>query len=217
MRGRLSRMPPKIGWVYTHSSRSSIKGIEDVPDEAGVYLIENHIDGRCYVGGSVKMRSRIFGHYSKLVVSDHGNEYLQMAWLECGSYSFSVRVLEIVKNSNDKSLIEAVKEREDCWIQRLRSYDRSCGYNIRPSANVAALETKAKLREIKKRVSDETREKLSVALSKSCYRLTSPDGCCLEIRNLKRYCRENNLNYTTVRSVLDKEGKAYNGWKFERA
>ena len=45
------------------------------------------------------------------------------------------------------------------------------------------------------------------------YKLISPDNKILEIKNLKNFCKNNNLNYNCIQKVVDKTTKNSKGWR----
>lgn len=50
------------------------------------------------------------------------------------------------------------------------------------------------------------------AKAKKC-RMTNPDGVVIEINNVKKFCRDNNLLYTSFNEVTLGRLKSYKGWK----
>jgi len=125
----------------------------------GVYLIENLVNGKVYVGGSIQLQKRHYDHFYHLEYGRHKNPHLQNAYTLYGRHAFRFEVLEFC--SPDELL-----EREDWWIELLKSQDRGRGYNLRSAERpTMAEETRAKLRaaNIGKSLSDEHRAKLSAA------------------------------------------------------
>lgn len=47
--------------------------------EAGVYLISNNVNGKCYVGSTVHLDQRRREHFSRLANNKHINAHLQNA------------------------------------------------------------------------------------------------------------------------------------------
>lgn len=61
---------------------------------AGVYKIINVSNGKCYVGSSVQVESRIFKHLAFLRRGDHPNKHLQAAFSKYKEHSFDFELLE---------------------------------------------------------------------------------------------------------------------------
>jgi group I intron endonuclease len=96
---------------------------------AGVYAILNSINGKIYVGSSVRLRHRWTEHRCELEDACHGNRYLQRAFAkEPGA--FQVEVLEELKQPDKEALLG----REQFWINFFRSWIPENGYNISPNA-----------------------------------------------------------------------------------
>jgi group I intron endonuclease len=93
-----------------------------------VYSIVNTRNGKVYVGSSNSARRRFAGHRSLLRRNRHPNGYLQRAWNKNGEASFTFNILESVP------LAEQIKA-EQRWINALRSFDRTTGYNLSLSAS----------------------------------------------------------------------------------
>lgn len=93
-------------------------------DESGVYKITNLINDKIYVGSANNLRARWHRHRSELSKNKHHNKHLQSSWNKYGEDCFEFRVIEIVDN------ISILQNREQYWLDTLKSYDRQNGYNI---------------------------------------------------------------------------------------
>lgn len=60
---------------------------------SGVYLIENTINGRKYVGSAINIRSRWQGHRRSLERGRHHSKFMQRCWNKHGADAFSFKVL----------------------------------------------------------------------------------------------------------------------------
>lgn len=89
---------------------------------AGIYKIENQVNGKCYVGSAVMLGRRMRKHKTELNCGKHCNQKLQRAWNKYGQDAFVFAVLERVESPSD------LIAREQHWIDRLGSVDG--GYNI---------------------------------------------------------------------------------------
>lgn len=75
--------------------------------EAGVYLISNNVNGKCYVGSTIHLDQRRREHFSKLASNKHINAHLQNAYNKYGREAFDFEVLETIDiddNIKDKLL-----------------------------------------------------------------------------------------------------------------
>ena len=52
--------------------------------EAGVYLISNSVNGKCYVGSTIHLDQRRKEHFSRLANNKHVNAHLQNAFNKYG-------------------------------------------------------------------------------------------------------------------------------------
>jgi hypothetical protein len=78
----------------------------------GIYCITNKKNGKKYIGQSVDVNKRICTHRSSLSNGYHQVEDLQKDYIEFGSDSFEVVILEEVYNPNE------LKIRESYWIRQ---------------------------------------------------------------------------------------------------
>lgn len=89
----------------------------------GIYLIENKINGKGYVGLSVNIQRRWWDHRSKSMTSNKKEDLdkpLYKAMRKYGLENFKLTILEECPE-------EKLKEREIFWIEKLDTYRK--GYN----------------------------------------------------------------------------------------
>lgn len=125
---------------------------------SGVYAIRNEVNGKQYIGSSVRLKIRRTHHFKALEAGVHKNRHLQAAFDKYGNDAFSFRILLFCNRSQ-------CIEYEQLCLDKLRSE-----YNISPVAGSrlgvrVSNETKEKLRTIStgKRLSTEAKQKLSSA------------------------------------------------------
>lgn len=93
--------------------------------QSGIYMIENSLNGKFYVGSAVNLKGRINNHRTRLNCNIHKNAHLQAAWSKYGAENFTFRTLLICKP-------------DDLLFYEQRALDSfkavECGYNIAPIA-----------------------------------------------------------------------------------
>jgi group I intron endonuclease len=131
---------------------------------SGIYCIRNTVTGKVYVGSAVNMARRWRSHRRELSNGLHCNPRLRKDAGRYGIHVFAFSVLELVP---DRALLT---QREQHWIDMLRSADRATGYNICPIAGsgmgvLISAETRAKLSSAHKgrKLTAEHRAKIAAA------------------------------------------------------
>jgi len=89
----------------------------------GIYIIENKINNKKYVGSSIDIKVRLMKHKYSLRRKYHDNNYLQNSYNKHGEDNFSFKILKIC---TEKDLID----RENYYINLYESNDLSKGYNL---------------------------------------------------------------------------------------
>lgn len=88
----------------------------------GIYMIQNLINGKIYIGQGVDIERRWGHHKSELRGNYHGNEHLQHAWNKDGEDNFEFTIIcECDENQ--------LNTMEEYYIFELMSYDDEVGYN----------------------------------------------------------------------------------------
>jgi group I intron endonuclease len=110
---------------------------------SGVYAIFNNKTNAVYVGKSKDIKDRFWNHVGKLRSGKHRNCHLQRAWNKYGESSFEFKVIEFC----DGDLLSLERRYADFFEESgFRLYNlKECGYG-------------------REKVSQETREKISLAL-----------------------------------------------------
>ncbi|MDP3987018.1 MAG: GIY-YIG nuclease family protein [Nanoarchaeota archaeon] len=94
----------------------------------GIYQILNVINGKRYIGSSVKIYGRWTLHKSRLRRNVHWNSHLQGAWNKYGEENFKFETIEECETEN-------LLEREQSWMDYYQSYEKDMGYNLRKKAS----------------------------------------------------------------------------------
>ena len=131
-----------IKWKMQLNQNRRIDKLKPAP-QIGIYRI-THIDsGRFYIGSSVNIRQRWWGHQHDLRTKRHKNSRLQNYWNKYGEAAFRWEVVEEVEKLS-------LNEREQQFLDAQRPF-----FNINPSADrggmgrkrgyVTSAETRAKI------------------------------------------------------------------------
>jgi len=128
---------------------------------AGVYLITNTANGKCYVGSSVDLGRRLKEHRHRLLRGEHHSIKLQRAWDKYGESAFTFRPLLICA----RDLLTFYEQRSIDVFAAVAG-----GYNVLPFARSgagrkASVEALMKMRAAQSNRSPEHRANLSAALT----------------------------------------------------
>jgi group I intron endonuclease len=93
---------------------------------AGVYCIENMVNGMKYIGQSKCIASRWRSHISELRNGKHSSYWLQSDWDKYGEDAFCFYILKQIDDPEERN------QSEIDYIALYNSTSRSCGYNIEP-------------------------------------------------------------------------------------
>lgn len=129
------------------------------PKLSGIYIIENLIDGKSYVGSSSDIFRRWAWHLSSLRNNTHNNAYLQRAFNKYSEQNFDFAVVEL-------SEINSMATVETYWIQSLGTSESGLGYNLTSTAAVPSDATRLKMSKnnSKRKHSEETKNRISNAM-----------------------------------------------------
>lgn len=117
-------------------------------NKAGVYIIQNLLNGKVYVGASRNVHSRLSDHKVALRGGYHVNLHLLSAYKKNGEHSFLFDVLEYCDE-------RYIYSQENYWCNMLNAHNRKFGYNIDPTSP-----------EGKIAVSEETKQRMSMSAPK---------------------------------------------------
>jgi group I intron endonuclease len=108
----------------------------------GIYKIISKASNKIYIGCASNVRTRINGHLYDLRKEKHKNSYLQRAWTKYGEENFVFEMIE-------KCDITELHAKEHYWTNELNCFDRSIGYNLKPTdpngCSIHSEETKEKI------------------------------------------------------------------------
>lgn len=91
-------------------------------EKSGVYMIQNIINGKVYIGASKDIYNRLCMHKTQLRANKHHNNHLQTAFNLYGEEVFKFDILE----ECDEQFIYS---QENYWCNMLNSHNKEFGYN----------------------------------------------------------------------------------------
>lgn len=96
-----------------------------IKKNSGVYKIINLVNKKVYIGSSKNLVNRSTNHRKHLSDGKHSNKHLQSSYNKYGGSNFLFEVIEYCDN---------YVEREQYWMDLLKSYNPKNGYNKRIKA-----------------------------------------------------------------------------------
>lgn len=124
----------------------------------GVYMIENIVNAKVYIGSSNNIEERISRHFYMLRNNKHHSSHLQNAFNKYGEENFKFHIL---KECREKDLIKW----EQVYMNKYQATCPACGYNVSLKAGRVVLNEDSRKRVTEanrgRNVSIETRKKLS--------------------------------------------------------
>jgi group I intron endonuclease len=163
----------------------------------GIYKIINIITGDYYIGSSLNLHNRYKNHIYKLNKQNHRNNILNRAWKKYGAESF---VFVVIKETNLQH--EELRALEQKYLDTLKPV-----YNISKKANCPYM-GKDHFDKMKKAVSEKCSKEFIVQ---------NPQGEEYKIKNLTKFCKENNINMKNLFSVITgTKSKTKTGWRARR-
>lgn len=120
---------------------------------AGIYMIENLVNGKKYIGSTKNLKRRHWDHKYHLKAGTHSNSHLQRAYNFYGVKSFRFKVIEALEEkdcSKNEEFRELLARRESYWAEHYVTHDGNKGYNLAVIVKGASINA-------------ETRERMSVA------------------------------------------------------
>lgn len=127
------------------------------PKLAGIYIIKNNVNGKCYIGQSVKLRSRLKDHMRN-VKNGKLDLPIYRAINKYGFHNFTVDILESFipdPNISNLELIQILDKLEIEYIEKYNAYTE--GYNCTKGGDFGVLGLKM-TEEQKKKVSENSKK-----------------------------------------------------------
>lgn len=142
--------------------------------KSGIYVIQNNINQKKYVGKAGNIYRRIKEHVTSLNnKSKDENRHLINSWHKYGRENFSYYVVEYLYDEDIKVLEQLLKDKELYWILKLETTNREKGYNMRLDSEgkcFTSEETREKMKNSQiERYKDENERKKCSELSKQAH------------------------------------------------
>lgn len=142
--------------------------------KSGIYVIQNNVNQKKYVGKALDIYRRIKCHITWLNTKNKNeNRHLINAWHKYGREQFSYYVIEYIYEPNNECLEKKLSERELYWITFFNTLDREKGYNMRLDSSgkcIVSNETCKKCSESQRiRYSDKEQRKICSEKSKQAH------------------------------------------------
>jgi len=122
-----------------------------------IYVIENKVNGKKYVGQTVNWKKREREHFNRLKGGRHGNSHLQSSWNKYGESAFTFKIL--VDNLPEKFM----DDMERGFIATFRTLKHEYGYNKESGGILLkkhSPESIDKMRQAHKNMTKETKERM---------------------------------------------------------
>lgn len=97
-------------------------------NKSGIYIIENKINGKYYIGSTYNFKIRFKNHNIKFNNNKH-TPYFQNSYNKYGGENFTFDILDIIENINDLCIIETM------YITLFDATNKKLGYNFRKIAD----------------------------------------------------------------------------------
>lgn len=163
---------------------------------SGIYMIVNKETGKFYLGSAVNFEARWRVHKSQLRNGKHHSPHLQRSWNKYGEEKFDFTIVKEVERGE----LLAV---EQFYLDLLRPYDTTIGYNISESATGCGLSGE-KNPNFGKAMPKEQREKIATTLR------GHPVSAETRLKISQNTPRQTGaLNHNYGRSVSDERRKAH--------
>ena len=162
---------------------------EKIYPEGWIYIIQNKENiNHFYLGSTINIKSRFNRHKNLLNKKKHHSHILQKAWNKYGEQGLEFIKLNMFKNITSKQLVEV----EDFMLKLTLPT-----YNILKEAY--AFSQLGIDRSVAKRIKE--------------FIITKPNGEIINIKNLQKFCRENDLNVGCMHNVNIGVMESHKGYK----
>jgi len=206
-----------------------------------IYCIHNLTTGKKYIGQTIeKLQRRVLRHfrtinetkisrtiqkYSKYdfvygIIEEVGNRNLlderEKYWIQYyNSVDNGFNIKEGGKCSRGfKQSQDSIEKRRQKLLGKTLSEDHKQKISKAHKGKVLSKETVNKMIAYRtgRNLTESCKEKISQSHSKNTYELTNKDGTILTIKNLSKFCKENNLHQSAFVRIMNGERKYHKNW-----
>ena len=206
---------------------------DGIPTTSGIYRITCIVTGKIYIGSALNLRNRWRRHRNALLRNGHHNPKLQRAWNKYSPDAFTFEVLELV-------LPISLTAREQYWFKKLKPFGKR-GFNIyrvagsslgykpsqatcdkirvalsgRKGQRCAEFIEKGRIARLGQKPSPTSIDKMRNAKKDKMKTLliTAPDGAEYAVVGIRQFCKEHQLDRSTLMRVVKGRSPHYKGWK----
>ena len=93
----------------------------------GIYKITCTANGKFYIGSSVNLKRRHYGHFHELQTNTHSNKHLQSAYNKYGSETFIFEIIEVLPETIEHKEALIIEQK---YLDELNPCDRNIGFNM---------------------------------------------------------------------------------------
>lgn len=108
-------------------------------NEIGIYMVENKVNNKKYIGSSKNLRQRKNMHFYDLKHKRQTNPIFIEEYIKYGHENFEFKIIELCNK-------EDLLNKEQYYMDLYESYNTEKGYNISPSAKNTGLAESTKIK-----------------------------------------------------------------------
>ena len=189
--------------------------------DSGIYCIQNKINGKVYVGSAVNLNKRKDKHFSDLKLNKHRSKKLQNSYTKHGLNTFEFFVLEYCEKDKLIECEQFYLDTLEPWYNTLKIAGNNLGYKHTEEARKKLVELNTgknnamygrKHSEKTKKLMSRPQSQEQVLQKSKSFKLISPTGELIDGVNLRKFCRENNIDRPNLLKVLLGKKKSCKGY-----
>lgn len=187
--------------------------------QSGIYKITCLLNDHFYIGQTQNFKERKKDHFKDLRKGNHSNRRLQNCFNKYGAESFEFSVLK-------ECPIEWLERYENLYLDQYFDHP-NCMNMVKDSGKIyrgrrlSLRKSLSQRREMSKRMlefwkthkmPENQKENISKKSARH-YTLINPEGTLIEVFNLLKFCKDNNLKIKGMRKMVQGYRQSYYGWK----
>ncbi len=184
------------GWLPLTGAKQSEN--KSAPENLTIYAISGY--NNLYIGSDAR-HTRPGEHKNSLLRNDHHNNYLQAVINKYGIGEFYYQIVTQVPAEH----FEYRNQIENSYIRYFDTFHN--GYNLTEFADTSMLGAKHS------QAAKDKMSKARIGVGRKPFKIISPEGEVHEGTCLKEFCREQGLDDSTMRSVVNGDYYQHYGWR----